>query len=503
MVIYTSSRMDRFSKWTIGVFFILTLLVRLYAIQLPLWNTKEAFQIDLTRNLIKQNFNILKSEISFIPEHLSSQDALHPPYRWVEDFPLFHFLGALAMKLFNTESLFVGRILSFIFFLIATFFLYRFTYTHYGEVSACWALVFWAQAPLLLAYSTWGMAEMAMMVSFLGALYFISLYFDTKRNAYYWVALLCSIGIPAFRYYGAFLFIPLFFYWWNREAKMSLRLSCFFILPLGIPLVWLLYSLTSVANPITLHQKHENWHWGAWKLYLWDSFFYYEIMFSRFSQYILTYVGIGFFILGVVLNWRCLFLVSSLFMMVLSMGIFTLGHHNHEYYQIKFVPFLVILASTGVGYVFNKLKYLKRSILILTLVVLFLLSLGQAYKLLRYDSSGKVLGEKLAMISSPTDKIVMIQDVPDPAVLVYSQRQGWLKNKLFLKEKMQLPQEASLLGIRFVSHPFELPDFLKDTYTILWQERGPLGRQHKCGAIKFFFGPCERDISTVMILKPI
>ncbi|MBI3018679.1 MAG: glycosyltransferase family 39 protein [Deltaproteobacteria bacterium] len=406
------------------------------------------------------------------------------------------------MKSINTESLFVGRILSFIFFLLGTVFLYRFTSRQYGEAIAWWVLIFWGNAPLLLAYSTQFLAEMGMMVSFLGALYFISQYFDTKRVGYYWAALLCGMAMPAFRYYGAFLFIPLLFYGWNRESKINFRLGCFFVLPIIIPSLWLMYSLTAVENPITMHQNYENWHWGAWKYYLWDSFFYYEIMFSRLSQYILTYVGFALFILGIFLNYRDFFLLSSLFMMALSMGIFTLGHHNHEYYQVKFIPFLVILASSGAVYVFDKLRYLKRSILVVTLAVLFCLSLSHAYKLLRYDSSGKVLGEKLAAYSSPTDKILLIQDVPDPAVLVYSQRQGWLKNKSFLEEKMQVPQEANLLGIRFVSSQFALPYFLKDKYTILWQESGPMGRQHKCGFVKFFLGECVRDHSTVMILKP-
>ncbi|MBI2645644.1 MAG: hypothetical protein HYW85_01180 [Deltaproteobacteria bacterium] len=445
--------MDCFSKWTISIFFVFTLLIRLYAIQLPVWNTKEAFQIDLSRNLKKQ---IIRKFI----------------------------------------------VLSFIFFLLGTVLLYRFTSGHYGENIAWWTLVFWGNAPLLLTYSTQFLAEMGMLSSFLGTLYFISQYFNTKRYGYYWAALLCGIATPAFRYYGVFLFLPLLFYWWKHAPKINFRMICFFILPIIIPYLWLRYSLTAVENPITMHQNYENWHWGMWKLYLWDSPFYYEIMFTRFSQYILTYIGFGFFIIGILLNFRDLFLVSSLLMMVLSMGIFTVGHHNHEYYQVKFIPFLVILASSGTVYIFGKLKYLKRSILVTILTVLFCLSLGQAYKLLRYDSSGKVLGKKLALYSNPTDKILMIQDVPDPVVLIYSQRQGWLKNKSFLQEKMKIPQEASLLGIRFVFSQFVFPDFLKNKYTVLWQESGPMGRQHKCGAIKFFFGNCHHDTSTLMILKP-
>ena len=485
------------------MFFLFLVLARVYPLLSPVWNSKETFQVDLSRNLARQNLNIFKGQLSFIPEHVKNALDLSPSYPWTEDFPLFNVMAAALMKLFNKDSLYVGRGLSFFFFLLASLLLYQFTRKEYGGTEALWCLVLWALAPILFVFSIQFMADMAMICSFIAALCFIQKYAELQNNKSFYLALLWAIFIPSFRYYGAFLFFPLLGYWFEKKQKLSFRFLILFVVPAIIPTLWLYYSLKLQNNPITLHQTHENWHWGYWKYYLLDSTFYYQIMFDRFFRYSLTYVSFIFFVIGLIKLRKNLFIWGYIICVLLSCGIFNIGHHIHEHYQMKFVPLLVLLAGVGLIYSLKLIKNKNFNFLlqICILFVSFILSTSQGYKLMRFDSSGKKLGQELKAFIQPQEKVLAIQDVPDPGVFIYSNTQGWILNSSFLQARNTIRSDIGTVVVRTQSKPLDLDVIKAQGFEKIWSFEGNLGLHTKCGVWNFFFGECKRNSTYLYIFS--
>jgi len=484
------------TKLFLSSVFIFLVLAHLCPFLTPTWNAKETFQIDLARNLARHNLNIFKGQISFIPEHVKEAGLnLTPPYPWTEDFPLFILLAASLMKMANSESLFVGRFLSLVFFLLGCLFFFKFIQKEWGETQGLWCLVFLAMAPIMFTFSTQFMADMAMVFSFILTLYFLQRYTETKANKFFYSALLTAVTIPSFRYYGAFLLIPLLGYWLDKKLKFNFKFLIFFVAPAIIPALWLYYSLNLQNNPITLHETHENWHWGYWKSYLIDSGFYYQIMFDRFFRYSLTYVAFPFFIFGFIKLRKSFFMWGYIASLLLSCGTFNIGHHIHEHYQMKFIPLLALLAAVGI---IESLKFVKnekwRSVLqICVIVASFTLSAGQGYKLLKFDSSGTRLGEELKTFIQPQEKVLAIQDVPDPAVFIYGNAQGWITNTDFLKNKSAVRGDIKKVVLRVQARPENLDFLMSQGFQEVWSFEGNLGLHTKCGAWHFFFGECKRN----------
>ncbi|HLD74126.1 MAG TPA: glycosyltransferase family 39 protein [Bdellovibrionota bacterium] len=489
-------------KSLLTAIFFLLVLAKIFPILSPVWNAKETFQVDLARNLARQNLNIFKGQINFIPEHVKEAGLnLTPPYPWTEDFPLFNLLAASLMKMTNSESLFVGRFLSLAFFLLGCFFLFKFVKKEFGESQGQWCIVLLAMTPIMFTFSTQFMADMAMICCFIAALYFLQQYALTPKKKYFYCALLAAVTIPSFRYYGAFLLIPLLGYWLDKKLKFNFKFLIFFIAPAIIPALWLYYSLNLQNNPITLHETHENWHWGYWKSYLIDNTFYYQIMFDRFFRYSLTYVALPFFIFGLIKLRKSFFMWGYIASLLLSCGIFNIGHHIHEYYQMKFIPLLALLAAVGMV---ESLKFIKNKrwgyvLQICVIVASFILSACQGYKLLKFDSSGTRLGEELKNIIQPQERVLAIQDVPDPGVFIYGNAQGWITNTDFIKNKSTVRTDINKVVIRVQASPENLDFLISQGFKEVWSFEGNLGLHTKCGAWHFFFGECKRSATYLKI----
>ena len=490
------------SKYWILTFIFLLLLFRLFPIFLPAWQTKETYQIDMSRSIAHENLKFFKQNVSFIQDFKNNVFLSSPPRPWTEDFPLFNFFAAIVMKVFQTESLLTGRFLSLAFFILGTFFLYGFTKRRYSKDIALWATFFWSVSPITMNYSIYFMAESAMVSSFLGVLYFLQKYLDTNQKKFFALSIFFGMLVPAFRYYGALLWIPLLLWFlqersWEFQKKTWLEITLLCGIPALIPAFWLGYTLIAIDNPI-----HAQWHWGNWTHFLLSSFEYYDRMFQRISKYSITYLGFIFLIVGTVIRRKDALLMGGIFMMLLSMGIFTEGHDINPYYQFKFIPFLSILASVGLvaGVRWGAALRLTPMLPPVLLVLLTFLAFRQTYKELRYDSSGMVLGHALKTHTNPKDRVLVVQDIPDPGAFVYGDRSGWLQD-IWQFNPNEVPDFIDVIALRLsVDHLKKFEEKLS-TYSLQWRIQAPLGRHQKCGMIDVFFEKCPRTEYVLAITK--
>ncbi len=490
------------------VTFVALSLFRFYPISLPSWYEKELDQVNIAQNLATSHFNIFKTKINFNLAFMDpNQDV---PIPWTEDFPLFPLAAAVISKIGSMDVLWIGRFLSFICFLMASVYLFLFVKRRYSKSAAYWSLVFFGLSPTLLAHSTYFIGDMAMVCAFLGCLVHLEYFF--KRKQKHWImALFWAIALTTVRYYGVLLLvIPILTFWLlHQPFKKSIRDKSFILFFLIPPLIegsWLLYSLFSFQHPIA-----HSGHWGNWKYYLWDSTFYYWSMFLRLSKYNVTFVGFLFLLVGLWKWRRDLFLWSYIALTGLSLAFFTTGHDIHYYYQFKFIPLLIICAALGVSSVFEKVKKYQFVVAIVLILVCLELSFGQAYKLMRYDSGPKILGEQILRLTEPTHKLVVIQDVPDPGVFVYGQRMGWQVGPETLKnpESELLYKRGDILVIRLsegtlmksIDYTLGKISELKQRYLTLWESQMSIGKQNKCGMVHFFRGACDREKYYLLILK--
>lgn len=492
-------------KILLGIFFLLLVFFRWYPLSLPSWYEKELVQVNISENLAHSHFNIFKTKIDFNLAFFNPDQDL--PIVWTEDFPLFPFLAAVGIWFFPSHPLMVGRILSFLFFLLAAFYLFYFVHKRYSQRTAYWSLFFWAVSPLSLAHSTYFIGDVAMVASFLGALAHLYIYFKEKKNIHYVCALLWGMALCTVRYYGALLlFFPLAAYWFSESKERGYRFFIFFLLPPFIEGMWLFYSLLNFQHPLKAMG-----HWGNWKHYLLESTEYYERMFLRLSKYNITFLGGIFLIIGFIKHRKDGFLMAFSMMVIVSFAFFTQGHDIHPYYQFPWVPLLVILTALGISEVLPFFKKFSFSISCALVLTVCILSFRQAYKLMRYDSGPQILGEKIKSLTPAKATLLLIQDVPDPGVFVYGKRSGRLVGPEFLQDPkaQRLYKKSDVIVIRLSQNTLLKNNsafltqlsILKQKSLTLWEEKAAIGRQDKCGVLQFFCNQCSREIYYLALLK--
>ena len=469
--------MSKREKTLLILTFVLFVCFRLYPLFLPSWYEKELVQVNMAENLAKEHFNIFKNSLSFNLYFLSPDHEL--PIRWCEDFPLFNLLASVGIQFLPLEPLLVGRILSFIFFLAGSFFLFQFVKENYSIRVAYWSVALFSLSPITLAYSTYFISDMAMVTFFLASLY------GLRKNYYF--SLLCAICFTVTRYYGVFLLLPLLGYAWSHFDKKNIKFYLLFMLPPLVEGLWLIYTLFMFEHPIG-----GKWHWGEWQHH-----------FLGISKYGVTFLGFLFLCVGFFKYRKNLFFILSLVMIFLSLGFLTQGHDIHWFYEFQFIPFLVIATALGWIFFLQKLKH-PFAVSLCFVLALSWLSLRESYKLMRFDSSPKILGEKLETLSQSQDKLLVMQDVPDPGVFVYGKREGWMVNfeDLLTKESHDGLYQKATIGVVRISEGNLLKNIdktlpwvigLKQKYLTLWEEQGNFGMHQKCGAINFFFNHCPRE----------
>lgn len=167
------------------------------------------------------------------------------------------------------------------------------------------------------------------------------------------------------------------------------------------------------------------------------------------------------------------------------------------------MPLISLMAALGVVYGVGFIKSQKVYVSLNMVLVfgIFVLSISQGYKLLRYDSSGKKLGLELKKYIEPADLVMSIQDVPDSSIFTYADTQGWIDETKFLREKRKVRENADFLVIRVQNEPEDLKFILDQGFQPLWSFKGDIGMHTKCGAFHFFKGTCRRNPSYLYIFK--
>jgi 4-amino-4-deoxy-L-arabinose transferase-like glycosyltransferase len=274
------------SIFRLAVLLLLFLPLRLYHIDAPLiemHNVRQTQTAMITRNLVKDHFNLFLTRIDW--------KGSEPGY-FVQEFPLYSGIVAVFWKLFGAQD-FWGRLVSLFFGAVAAWYLYRITATLFSQVVAFWSAVFFAVCPISVFMSQAFMINMLALALALGATFYLMLWSDKwkSRDLIVGSVMLTLSALTNNTVTFIFLF-PLAYLFWIRRQKSAafvFGLALMAALFLTLNFAWYLHA----ASVNALYYPENN---GAKLL----SHFLSVTRFSRFDPYYYFRMAMyfGYFVLG-------------------------------------------------------------------------------------------------------------------------------------------------------------------------------------------------------------
>ncbi|MBI2011817.1 glycosyltransferase family 39 protein [Candidatus Daviesbacteria bacterium] len=423
-------------------FFLLILIVllgfylRLYKIDNPIadWHSwRQADTAAVARNFFKEGFN------PFLPKYDDMSGVAEKPYpnpnrfRFVE-FPIYPSLIYLGYLINGGVDEKIARFVSILFSLGSIVFLYLITKRYLDKFSAYLAAILFAITPFVVFFSRAILPESSLLFFCLGMVYFTDRWiYEDKRNL-----LLLSIFFTSAAFLtkpmAIFYLIPLFFLIYKKEGKLNFNPTRY--------LVWIIPSLLPLlAWRLWISQHPEGIPASNWLLNGADSSgktirfrpaFWRWIISDRLSREILSPIGLGVFLLGILTksSLRNTFLYILATFSFLYLIIFARGNVQHDYYQYLITPALIIFSAKGFGLLFKGAPFLiPRLISIPIGLSLFFLMIYLSWVEVKglYQINNPVIVEtgKFADKILPKEAIVVAPYNGDSAFLYQVNRPGW------------------------------------------------------------------------------
>lgn len=416
------------------------LVLRLYKVNTPLADLHSWRQVDtaaVARNFVKSGFDLLHPKY----DDLSSiQSGIENPqgFRMVE-FPVYSAIFAFIYKLFPVYPIEIyGRLTSIFFSLITIAIIYFLCLKEEGRITAITSSLIYAIFPFFVFFSRTVFPETTALGFAFMAIFF--LYQSTKFNSkqffnstifYFFSIIFFALALltkPTTIFYS----LTLFYVFWEKNNLTLIKkipFYLYFILsfiplllwrkyimqyPEGIPASsWLITTVNTFEGPKNIFFKPAFFRW---------------IFFERINNNIFGGYLSFFFLLGIFIKNKKLFLHSILFSALTYLLVFQGGNVQHEYYQILILPALTIFIGLGFNALLkNSRVFFNRILVVLISLCLLTISLFFSYyKVKDYYNYPKDLTQIANIISSltlPDDKIVTDR-MGDTTLLYLANRKG-------------------------------------------------------------------------------
>jgi 4-amino-4-deoxy-L-arabinose transferase-like glycosyltransferase len=358
---------------------------------------------------------------------------LRPQVQWggdgsgeiASELPLYPFLVALLQGVLGPHD-WIGRLLAAVFSVASIAYLYALARVYAGERSARWAAFFLAVLPLSVFFGRAVMGESLMLAASVGGIFHFSQWTRTgSRRDFAASALLTAIacGVKATALFAVF---PLGWLAFSRFGLGALRKSALWLyaaLVLGPLAAWYAHAHAIEAQTgltVGIFGKL-----GDLDLVL-RSAYWKRVVFDRFAQHQLTWLGFGVFAVGLVLPRRRpgerLFDVWLLGMLV-YLVVVAPGNHLHSYYLLP----LLYPAAVTMARVYD--RWFEPATLALGAVALGILVWSALLLRILYaredpaTSPDFALATRVAAATRPDERVVLADR--DPTVLYLADRHGW------------------------------------------------------------------------------
>jgi hypothetical protein len=340
----TSHAGPSYERWLLLAILILGVVLRLHQIGKPLadhhsWRQTQTAMI--AANLYHDGLDLWSPRVDFYCTELCSETGL-----LVLEFPLYNALVALLYRIFGLREIF-GRLLSIAFSTLAALFLYRLTKRIAGPYVALFAAVYFVLSPISVFYGRAFMPESLMLCAGIGALLYFYDWLQDERGTTFSIAVIFAITAFLVKFPMIHIVIPMIYMAWARHGRGLFRkkaLALFLTLFLLPSAIWLYHSATS---------PNLNMRWLLSDVDLLRGKDLYRIMWGRLGRDVLTSVGRGLFICGLLLGLRKTeervldVWLGAAVLYVLALG---MGNIVHDYYQLPLVPIASIYIGKAIAY---------------------------------------------------------------------------------------------------------------------------------------------------------
>ncbi|HNP89676.1 MAG TPA: glycosyltransferase family 39 protein [Candidatus Woesebacteria bacterium] len=338
-------------KGKVFLFFILALgfCSRLYKINIPLADHHSWRQADtaaVARNYIKEGWNFFFPKIdNFVPLHLGKPNDQR---LFLVEPPIYNSLVAGVYKLIGVREKW-ARLVSIIFSLGSTVFLYFIAKNFFGEKTGLLSAFFFAILPYNIFYSRVVLPEPMIIFLTLGMFYYLIKWLDTDSSVYYLPFIVFSLLSFSQKSFPLFFLLPLAYLFWQKFGFNLIKQKkiFFWLIASFLPLILWRWWISRFPEGIPANL----WLFNQGNIRFKGAFFWW-LFAERIGKLILGYWGLPLLLLGVVLKpkkegWFFHFWLLSL---LIYLAVFAAGNVTHDYYQIPLIPIFCIFLAKGANF---------------------------------------------------------------------------------------------------------------------------------------------------------
>lgn len=421
------------------------LTIRLYKINIPLLEFYPSRQVqtsDITRNYIKNQFNLLTPTISYLGSE-------YTPF--LIEFPGYNFIVAAFYYIFGINEA-IGRLVSVFGWLIAVILIYKIGHELSLKRTAIYiAVLFYTLSPLSVLISRSFQPDQWMLTfSLAGILYFLRWHKRRNTNvmplSIFFISISLLIKMPS----AIFTLLPILAFLLIDRSKTIKTLFIYAVICLIPTFLWYLWAYFQKNSNQAAIGGFSFSNWFGLDVFLNPK--YWANVFGFEYNLVLLPLGMLLFIVGILtkLKKEQRFLYFWLFAVFLYFLLFNKHNMTHEYYHLPLIPVASLFIGIAGERVVRSLTVMilpKKVSLAILFVALFALmiipTIQRAYKPIERFRNVVEVANKIKSITKPNDLVIGSMDA-GPALVYYSDRHGWG----FDVERDQIASELIFYGVR-------------------------------------------------------
>lgn len=407
------------------------ILVRSYRLHTPLgdWHSwRQADTAAVARNFATEKFDLLYPQSDSL--WILNERLLPNPNRYfINEFPLYNAIVALLYQQFGVNHVY-GRLVSILISTLGALALYGITRRLLGVPQALATLFLYQALPYNIYYNRVVMPDPTFVAFSIISLYF-SLRYASSRRVLDGIFLALFFALATLvKPYALFIALPIFYWLYVQQGPrfvfsfQTLTLATASLLPLAL---WRYH--------IHLHPEGafaSKWLLNGENIRFTGAFFRW-IIFDRLNRLIFATGGFVLFVYSFFVSYAkkstSFFLVWAL-SILLYMTVFAKGNVTHDYYQLPIVAPGVALIVIAAEAILKQAKTRLAKLVHLggvSLLLILTLAFGwyEVRGFFNINNEAMIVAGKRADEILPTDAVVIVPYMGDPAFLYQVNRNGW------------------------------------------------------------------------------
>jgi hypothetical protein len=337
------------------------------------------------------------------------------------EMPFYELLIATSYKIFGYYP-FSARMVNLVLYIFGSLALFGFMSKWWSNKIGLMSVFIFSFIPGSIFFVGHAIHPDALAVSFIFVSLFFAWKYQDKRKLYFLVLAGLSLGISvASRPFGLICLPLLFYFLYLKKSKWNDYLILF-LLSIGFYVFWWWRK-----NNLGIDMNWEHWILtGREKLFQFEflkKLIWKNIIGETMGKVVSGLAGIGLIVGLVKKDQKIIPLTLWLFGVIVYWLIAPDGNLTHQYYADVYIPLVVILATIGLNFIFEKSK------LLMIMIIPLLIYNGIRTSDYHFDDRGKlsevVIAKEIEKLIPEEKKIIYLAK-DDSIPLSLSHRQGWI-----------------------------------------------------------------------------